>query len=102
MFDEHRRPVGRLFYLLVFVVVGLGVSWGQAPNTTTISDVVYRAGWNPSWGNASDFLADIQHGCRAVGGGGEKERDPGIGRSLVGGPGSEHAGRNLLHRRVPA
>ncbi len=43
MFDEHRRPMGRLFYLLAFVVVGLGVSWGQTPSTTTISDVVYRA-----------------------------------------------------------
>ena len=43
MFDEHRRPWGRLFYLLAFVVVGLTASWGQTPATTTISDVVYRA-----------------------------------------------------------
>ena len=43
MFDEHRRPWGRLCYLLPFVLVGLGVSWGQAPATTTVSDVVYRA-----------------------------------------------------------
>jgi trimeric autotransporter adhesin len=43
MFGEHCRPVGRLFYLLAFVVVGLGVSWSQTPTTTTISDVVYRA-----------------------------------------------------------
>jgi hypothetical protein len=43
MFDEHRRPWGRLFYLLAFVVVGLTASWAQTPSTTTISDVVYRA-----------------------------------------------------------
>ena len=29
MFDEHRRPWGRLFYLLAFVVVGLTASWAQ-------------------------------------------------------------------------
>ena len=38
MFDEHRRPWGRLFYLLAFVVVGLTASWGQTPATTTISE----------------------------------------------------------------
>ena len=43
MFDEHRRPWGRLFYLLAFVGVGLTASWAQTPSTTTISDVVYRA-----------------------------------------------------------
>ena len=43
MFDEHRRPQGRLFYLLAFVMVGLAVSWGQGPTTFTISDTVYRA-----------------------------------------------------------
>ncbi|HYM06723.1 MAG TPA: hypothetical protein VEU11_09200, partial [Terriglobales bacterium] len=41
MFDEHRRPAWRLFYLLAIVLVG--VCWGQSPATTTISDVVYRA-----------------------------------------------------------
>jgi len=28
MFDEHRRPVGRLFYLLAFVLVWIGACWG--------------------------------------------------------------------------
>ncbi len=41
MFDEHRRPGRRLFYLLAIVLVG--VSFGQSPATTTINDVVYRA-----------------------------------------------------------
>ncbi len=42
MFDEHRRPWGRLFYLLALVAVG--ASWGQTtPATSTIQDVVYRA-----------------------------------------------------------
>ena len=30
MFHERSRPAGRLFYLLAFVVAGLGVSCGQA------------------------------------------------------------------------
>jgi hypothetical protein len=47
MFHERSRPVGRLFYLLAFVVAGRGVSWGQAPATTTINDVAWLdAGWN--------------------------------------------------------
>ncbi len=37
------RPLGRLFYLVLSVVVLLGTSLGQTPTTTTISDVVYRA-----------------------------------------------------------
>jgi hypothetical protein len=31
MFDEHRRPWGRLFYLLAVVVVGLTALWGKPP-----------------------------------------------------------------------
>ena len=62
--------------MLAFVVAGFGVSWGQAPATTTISDVVYRADGNLAGGNAADFLADIQHGQRAVGRGRTKERGP--------------------------
>ena len=42
MFDEHRRPLGRLFFLLAFVVSSFGGSRAQSPATTTISDVVYR------------------------------------------------------------
>ena len=43
MFVSHRRPEGRLFYLLAFLVGSLGASWGQSPATTTINDFVYRA-----------------------------------------------------------
>ena len=43
MFDEHRRPVGRLFYLLSFVLVCLGVSWGQTPATSTISEGLFAS-----------------------------------------------------------
>ena len=43
MFDEHRRPWGRLFYLLASVMVLLTWSSAQTPSTTTINDVVYRA-----------------------------------------------------------
>ncbi|MGH9544697.1 MAG: hypothetical protein ACRD23_05730 [Terriglobales bacterium] len=50
MFDEHRRPLGRLFCLLPFVLMGLGVAWAQTPATTTISDVVYRADSTPAGG----------------------------------------------------
>ncbi len=41
MFDEHRRPWGRLFYLLAFVLVGVG--WGQTPATTTISEGLFAS-----------------------------------------------------------
>jgi hypothetical protein len=51
MFDEHRRPVGRLFYLPALVVVGLGVSWGQAPATSTISEVRWT---DFGWGQDND------------------------------------------------
>ena len=40
---EARRLLGRLFYLLLSVLVALVSSQAQAPATTTISDVVYRA-----------------------------------------------------------
>ena len=44
MFDERRRPVGRLFYLLTFVVVGLGVSRGQTtPATSTIQEGLFAS-----------------------------------------------------------
>jgi hypothetical protein len=43
MFDAHRRPWGRLFYLLAFLLVLPGASWSQSPATTTINDFVYRA-----------------------------------------------------------
>ena len=43
MFVEHRRPLGRLFYLLAFFLGSLSVSWGQTPATTTVADIVYRA-----------------------------------------------------------
>jgi hypothetical protein len=43
MFDGHRRPVGRLFYLLAFLLVWLGVSRGQTLPTTTISEGLFAA-----------------------------------------------------------
>ena len=51
MFDEHRRPWGRLFYLLAFVVVGLTASWAQTPATTTISEVRWT---DFGWGQDND------------------------------------------------
>ena len=43
---EARRPLGWLFYLLVLALS----AQGQAPTTTTISDVVYRADSSPAGG----------------------------------------------------
>ena len=43
MFDAHRRPWGRLFYLLAIVLALPGALWSQTPATTTVSDFVYRA-----------------------------------------------------------
>jgi trimeric autotransporter adhesin len=48
MFDA-RRPMGRLFYLLVTLAIGLA-ALGQTPATTTISDIVYRADGTPAGG----------------------------------------------------
>ncbi len=50
MFDERRRPWGRLFYLLAFVVVGM--SWGQTtPATSTIQEVRWT---DFGWGQDND------------------------------------------------
>ncbi|MBZ5650817.1 MAG: hypothetical protein LAO18_10070 [Acidobacteriia bacterium] len=43
MFDEHRRPWGRLFYLLASVMVWLTASWAQAPSTTTINEGLFAS-----------------------------------------------------------
>jgi hypothetical protein len=48
MFDA-RRPMGRLFYLLVTLAIGLA-ALAQAPPTTTITGVVYRADGTPAGG----------------------------------------------------
>ena len=42
MFDA-RHPLGWPFYLLITLLALLGASPAQTPETTTISDVVYRA-----------------------------------------------------------
>ena len=47
MFDA-RRPVGRLFYLLLAVAVSVTGLRAQGPTTTTISDIVYRADGTPA------------------------------------------------------
>jgi hypothetical protein len=49
MFGLHGRPVGRLFYLLAFVLVG--VMWGQSPTTSTISEVRWT---DFGWGQVND------------------------------------------------
>ena len=51
MFDKHRRPVGRLFYLLGFLVLAFTASPAQAPATTTISEVRWT---DFGWGQAND------------------------------------------------
>jgi trimeric autotransporter adhesin len=52
---EARRPPGRFFCLLLSVLVACGVSHGQTPATTTISDVVYRADGTPAGGTLLIF-----------------------------------------------
>jgi hypothetical protein len=49
MFDPH-CPLGRLFYVLLVVLVALPSSQAQSPGTTTISDIVYRADGTPAGG----------------------------------------------------
>src|SRR5439155_1047863 len=47
---DGRRPRGRLFYVLLSVLLLTAVSRAQAPAMTTISDVVYRADGTPAAG----------------------------------------------------
>jgi hypothetical protein len=46
MFDARRRQLGRLFFLLLIA----GISHGQGPATTVVSDVVFRADSTPAAG----------------------------------------------------
>jgi hypothetical protein len=41
MFDAHRRPWGRLFYLLAIVLALPGALWSQTPATTTVSEGLF-------------------------------------------------------------
>jgi hypothetical protein len=41
MFDAHRRPWGRLFYLLACVSVLFGTSSAQTPTTSTVSEGLF-------------------------------------------------------------
>src|SRR5690349_9124812 len=45
---DGRRPPGRLFYVLLSVLLWTAVSQAQTPAMTTISDVVYRADGTPA------------------------------------------------------
>ena len=47
---DGRRPPGRLFYVLLSVLLLTAVSQAQAPAMTTIGDVVYRADGTPAAG----------------------------------------------------
>jgi len=51
MFDAHRRPWGRLFYLLAFMLVLPGACWSQSPATTTINEVRWT---DLGWGQEND------------------------------------------------
>ena len=77
MFDEHRRPWGRLFYLLAFVMVC--AHRGVGANAVHHYDQRCRVsrGRNSRGRDTPDLLADVQHGGRAGGSGGQEERDPG-------------------------
>lgn len=46
-----RRLTGRLFYCLISIVIAAGLAHGQAPATTVIRDVVYRANGMPASGH---------------------------------------------------
>jgi hypothetical protein len=43
MFDAHRRPWRRLFYLLAFLLVLPGACWSQSPATTMINEGVFAS-----------------------------------------------------------
>ena len=50
MRETCSRLRGRLFYLLLTLMLGIGVSNGSDPATTTVTDVVYRADGTPATG----------------------------------------------------
>lgn len=50
LFDP-RRLTGRLFCLLISVLLACGLSHAQAPATTTVADVIYRADGSPASGS---------------------------------------------------
>ena len=81
MFHERSRPVGRLFYLLAFVVAGLGVSCGQAGSHHYDQRCGVPCGRKSRGGNAADLLARHSR-PPAVGRGGTKERGSCLGRSF--------------------
>ena len=104
MFDAHRRPWGRLFYLLAIVLALPGALWSQTPATTTVSDFVYRADGSLAGGTLFDLVADFQHGWGTDCSGGKKECDFGAGRHIVGSSGPKHergTGQIFLHSGVP-
>ena len=47
---EARRALSRLFFLLLSVALGVGMSHGATPTLTTVSDTVYRADGSPAAG----------------------------------------------------
>jgi hypothetical protein len=55
MLFELRRPLGRLFYALLLVMLALPSSQAQGPGTTTINDIVYRADSTPAGGTLLIF-----------------------------------------------
>ena len=76
---DSRRPWGRLFYLLIAVLVAMPASRleAQAPLTTQVTDIVYRSNGTPaqgtvliSWGSsqlardANNFFGIKSHGGR--------------------------------------
>ena len=66
MFDARRRQLGWLFFLLL-----VGISHGQGPATTVVSDVVFWADGT----RAAGTLALVHHGERGSGGSGNQERN---------------------------
>lgn len=87
--------MGAAFLLVTFVVVGM--SWGPDDAGHLYDSRRCLPGRrNSGWWDTPDFLADIQHAGRAVGGGGAKKRDLASGGvlsvALVPNTGSTPAG----------
>jgi len=96
MLDARRRPMGRLFYcllsiLVVWAVAHTPMSVGTAPISTRLNDVVCR-GRNSGFRNGLDLMAGVYNLSGSTSGGGEQEWVAGHGGRIGGRPGSEWFG----------
>src|ERR1700685_1883218 len=124
MFDAGRRPMGRLFFLVLAMIAELAglaalvnlLSLGgvvraaapmpqNGPASTTVSDTVYRADGTPAQGTLIITWPAFITASGAAVGGGKPGRDAGVEWCAERGAGSKcgrKSGERILHGGVSA